>query len=330
MSIPPIIVATARRGWRCQWNVLMSGLGPADKDGDYKRPKSKYEYAVLPSLEELLQRDKNDLPFLIVGKSCPWAHRTWLVYKIRKLNKLINLIFATSDKKGGRWIIEPSFLDCSSLKDLYKLCQASDVARATVPLLIDPLNSELSSPRILGNESSQLIIALNKIESRDSEIDLVPEDLRGEIQTWQNLLQEDVNNGVYKCGFARNQKSYEAASQKLFSTLTKVEKSLENKGPWLCGEIITLADIQLFPTLIRWEIVYMQLFKCCERPLWSFPNIWEWRQKFLKIEGVSETCNPSNWRNDYFGALFPLNPSNIIPKGPDLMTLVNAKPPKIR
>ena len=329
MSIPPIIVATTRKGLRCQWNLLMNGLGPADKNGHYKRPKSKHADATLPSIDELFKRGQNELPYLVVGKSCPWAHRTWLVYRIRHLEKVINLVLATPDQKGGRWTIEPSLLGCSSLKRLYKLCKASKDERATVPVLIDPLNSNKLSPRILGNESAQLIKVLNAIDTKKDDINLMPEDLRNEIEVWQNLLQDNINNGVYKCGFARNQKAYEKASNKLFSTLEKVESSLAIKGPWLCGERITLADIQLFPTLIRWEMVYVQLFKCSEKPLWSYPNIWAWRQKFLLIEGVRETCNPENWRNDYFGALFPLNPSNIIPKGPDLMKIVNAKQPTI-
>ena len=110
----------------------------------------------------------------------------------------------------------------------------------------------------------------------------------------------------------------------------KINKSLTSKGPWLCGEKLTLADVRLFPTLIRWEMVYMPLFRCSKKPLLLFPKISEWRRRFFQIPEVINTCNSTSWRKDYFGALFPLRPSNIIPAGPELHTIVNAKSPKIQ
>jgi putative glutathione S-transferase len=110
----------------------------------------------------------------------------------------------------------------------------------------------------------------------------------------------------------------------LFSALEQVEESLQTKGPWLCGEQLTLADVRLFPTLIRWEMVYAPLFGCSARPLWMFPALWGWRQRFFALAGVSESCNSQKWKRDYFGALFPLNPSGIVPDSPDLSRLIGA------
>ena len=124
-------------------------------------------------------------------------------------------------------------------------------------------------------ESAQLVETMNSWPTYNDSSDFYPKELHDEIDKWQLFLQEPVNNGVYKCGFARNQRAYEKASENLFNSLNKIEKSLSIKGPWLCGEKLTLADIRLFPTIIRWEMVYQPLFGCSQEPLWSFPNLWE-------------------------------------------------------
>jgi putative glutathione S-transferase len=99
-------------------------------------------------------------------------------------------------------------------------------------------------------------------------------------------------------------------------------------GPWLAGgPTPSLADVQLFPTLVRLELVYGPLFGVSRRPLWQLPAIWDWRRRFFALPGVAATCFPEAWRRDYFGALFPLHPSGIIPAGPDLASLLSAMPP---
>ncbi len=324
MSIPPSIVYAARKSWGWQWNQLMKGLAPADKDGNFKRVPSQKTNAELPETENLFHREKHDLPTLIIGRSCPWAHRTWLVYEIRELKNSLNLIFAKADSQRGQWLLEPSFLGCNSLLEIYNLCDTAPLYRPTVPVLIDPKPNKQRKPKILGNESAQLIEVLNQWPSKGSVPNLLPERFKDELDELSEILQEKINDGVYKCGFARNQEAYEMAVDQLFNALKIIENKLTLKGPWLCGEELTLADIKLFPTLIRWECVYSPLFRCSKEPLWTFPKIWEWRKQFFNLYTVSKTCNSSNWRNDYFGALFPLNPSNIIPKGPSLGKIVNS------
>ena len=103
-----------------------------------------------------------------------------------------------------------------------------------------------------------------------------------------------------------------------------MEQSLATNGRWLCGKALTLADVRLFPTLIRWELVYAPLFGCSRHPLWHYPNLLAWRQGFYALPGVADTCDGNAWRYDYFGALFPLNPGGIVPAGPDLSTLLNS------
>ena len=136
---------------------------------------------------------------------------------------------------------------------------------------------------------------------------------------------------MYRCGFARTQAAYDRAETALFEALEQAEAALVGTGPgpggpWLCGEALTLADVQLFATLIRLELVYAPLFGVSRRPLWQFPALWRWRQRFFALPGVADCCFDAAWRADYFGALFPLHPSGIVPAGPPLATLVNGHP----
>ncbi|KGG13145.1 MULTISPECIES: glutathione S-transferase C-terminal domain-containing protein [Prochlorococcus] len=330
MSIPPTIVAFTRDTWKWEWIQLMKGLAPADKEGNYKRVPSQKNNAHIQHPETLVNRSKNELPFLIIGRSCPWAHRTWLVYILRGLQNNIDLKLATPDPQGGRWLIEPNFMGCKTLLELYKLCRTPPSHRATVPTIIDPKPKGKNNPELLGNESAQLIKMLNDWPVKSNAINLFPKGIQDEIKQCSELMQSSINDGVYRCGFARTQKAYEDASSELFHSLSLIEKKLSKQGPWICGDTLTLADIMLFPTLIRWESVYAPLFKCSAKPLWAFPKIWEWRKTFFSIPGVKNTCDANVWRRDYFGALFPLNPSNIIPNGPNIENIVNSLAPYTR
>ena len=321
MAIPPVLVKTARCGWNWQWLQLMGGLGPADNEGNYRRPAGDHPSATLPA-QPLEGRGSEHRARLILGRSCPWAHRTWLVHTLRQLGESLDLLMAKADHQGGRWQLDPPWRNCSTLLELYRHCGSPPSHRATVPVLVDPLEQ-----RILGNESSQLVELLNRWPAAADAPDLAPADLKTAIAEWQELLQGNVNDGVYRCGFARNQTAYNQAESALFAALEEVERSLGSRGPWLCGDRLTLADLRLFPTLIRWESVYAPLFGCSRKQLWQLPNIWRWRQQLLALPGVMATCDAEAWRQDYFGALFPLNPGGIVPAGPELSTLVNSGAP---
>jgi putative glutathione S-transferase len=168
---------------------------------------------------------------------------------------------------------------------------------------------------------------LNDWPAADGAPDLEPQALRPAINGWRERLQHHVNDGVYRCGFARNQAAYNRAEAALFAELEELEQALASPGggPWLAGAAPSLADVQLFPTLIRLELVYGPLFGVSRRPLWQYPQLWRWRQRFYGLPGVAATCCDQAWRHDYFGALFPLHPSGIVPAGPELATLVSAQ-----
>ena len=323
MSIPPIVVSAARRSWNWQWKQLMNGLGPTDSEGNYKRPVNQHINEIKLDAEDLSNRTPNERPRLIIGRSCPWAHRTWLVYQIRNLGKSLSLVIASADHAQGQWKLDPPWMGCNSLLSLYKYCGTEPSHRATVPTLIDPSPRSQNRPTIISNESAQIVEALSNWPVEKQFSRLYPDNHKEEIAKWQKLLQPSVNDGVYRCGFAPNQSAYNKASTELIEALSHTEKSLQRKGPWLCGKTLTIADIRLFPTLIRWEMVYQPLFGCSEKPLWAFPKLWKWRKRLFNLPHVSTTCDSEAWRNDYFGALFPLTPSNIVPAGPELVKIVN-------
>jgi len=168
----------------------------------------------------------------------------------------------------------------------------------------------------LSNESSQIIRLLNSIKIQSKIQILTIKDCN---QKFLYLINNSINDGVYKCGFARNQSAYEKASKNLFAALNEVENTMNrNKGDWIFGEKLTYSDIYLFPTLIRWELIYSKLFKCTEQELSDFEKIIEWRLNFFKLSDIDKTCYDNEWKKDYYKALFPLNPNQVIPVLPSL------------
>jgi len=318
MGIPPAVVSAARAGWHWQWLQLMNGLGPADGDGNYTRPLAAF--AAKPPLPD--NAAEPGAHVLIVGRSCPWAHRAWLVWQLRQLQGSIDLLIVEPDPAAGRWRFNQPFLGCTTLLELYQNAGAGPGQRATVPVLV-----ERASGRVVVGESARLMELLNGWPSDSGAPDLEPQPLLPSINAWRERLQSSVNDGVYRCGFSRNQAAYDRAETALFTTLEQAEEALAGDagGPWLCGPQLTLADVQLFPTLIRLELVYAPLFGVSRRPLWQLPALWRWRQRFFQLPGIGDTCCDQAWRQDYFGALFPLQPSGIVPAGPPLATLVQAK-----
>ena len=315
MAIPPAVVAAARTGWHWQWLQLMGGLGPADPEGNYRRPAGAF--VAKPDLPR--SAGTPGAHVLIVGRSCPWAHRAWLVWQLRQLQESIDLLVVEPDPKAGRWRFSTPFRGCETLQELYRAAGADPNQRATVPVLVDS-----GSGAVVVGESARLMELLNEWPAPPGVLDLAPASQAQAIGEWRERFQHNVNDGVYRCGFARNQGAYDRAEAALFETLAEAEALLSrpDASPWLCGRAPSLADVQLFPTLIRLELVYAPLFGVSRQPLWHFPGLWRWRQRFFALAGVAETCCEQAWREDYFGALFPLNPSGIVPAGPALSTLV--------
>ena len=227
------------------------------------------------------------------------------------------LFFLEAYINSGQQVFYEKFQGCKTLNQFYKKVSQDNVFRSTLPVIFNFKNDQVN---ILSNESSQIVRLLNSINRvsypKTPHINNCDQDLLTKIHS-------DINDGVYKCGFARNQESYKKASKSLFKALKEIEKKLDkNLGNWICGEELSYADIYLFPTVVRWELIYRNLFRCTEKEISDFKNIIKWRSKFFTLNRVSETCFDSEWKKDYYKALFPLNPNQIIPILPSLEEII--------
>ena len=291
----------------------MDGFAPSDKNGNYKRPKSLF------SLEKSKQSLSYDEKlYLIIGTTCPWSHRTLILFTLMYLSKSVSVIFLEPDYKTGQWNFKEPFFKNRTLKDLYKKSKFQYLVRATAPVLVNIRNQKTN---IISNESEQIVKILNTLKRDNLGKPYLVESHSSDLE---NLIHENINNGVYKCGFARNQNAYQESSENLFSALTKIERLLiENQGPWICGSKLNIADIYLFPTLIRWELIYSRLFKCTAKEISEYRNIMEWRFRFFNLKGISNTCYENQWTRDYYKALFPLNPNQIVPIHSSLTEIID-------
>ena len=312
------LINFAKRFWFWFWIQLMNGFAPSDLQGNYKRPQG----ILVDKNYDFEDNAKNY--YLLLGNSCPWCHRTLLVHKLKNLSKRVKIIFLEVDINSGQWIFNEKYKGCETLNQFYKKAQKHNIFRSTLPLLF---NFQKDKINILSNESAQIVCLLNSIKEESSHKTIQIDNCDQELL---NRIHSDINDGVYKCGFARNQESYEKASKSLFKSLSKIEKEFDqNKGNWICGEKLTYADIYLFPTIIRWELIYRQLFRCTEKEISDYKNIIEWRLRFFELSKVAETCFDSEWKKDYYKALFPLNPNQIIPVLPSLKEIMESLSTKI-
>jgi len=303
----------ARKFMFWYWQKLMDGFAPSDKLGNYKRPKSDKNRNNLK-----IDFSLNKNIFLLVGSACPWCHRVILLTTLKNLSSKIKIIFLKPNFNTGQWVFKDKFYGNKTLEEIYKKCNLQNSQRQTLPVLIGYQNERFEP---ISNESSEIIQLLNLIENK---IEGNSFKVNNCDENFLKLIHEQINDGVYKCGFARNQYSYVSASNNLFSALQKVDSKIKDtEGPWIFGKEITFADIYLFPTLIRWELIYSKLFKCTAKEITEFRNIIEWRFNFYSLPKIQESCSEKDWLKDYYKALFPLNPSHIVPLQPSLQEILD-------
>ncbi len=294
------------------WHLMMSRLAPRDKSGAYTRPSS--EFRNLIGINSTYTPEKGRYS-LYIGWGCPWAHRTLVVRALKGLEDAISINVVSPSPENGGWIFDSPQDGLYALADLYQKGQPGYSGRSTVPVLWDN-----QTQRVVNNESSEIIVILNSQFNefaQNPELDLYPLELKETIDNWNEKIYHTVNNGVYRCGFAQSQLAYDEACSELFDTLDEIEQSLATNS-YLCGDSLTLADVRLFPTLFRFDAVYYGLFKCNRRRIVDYENLSGYLANLYQLPGVADTCNIDVVKRDYYGNLFPLNPSGIIPQGPDL------------
>ena len=308
-ALPPgLIVRTGKFVWNTMWHAMMSQMAPRSKEGAYVRPESEFRSrAIAPEPNRY---------FLIVGMSCPWAHRTLITRTLKGLTEAINVFTVYPSTDEGRWLIEsdqtePLLEGCHALADLYARCSPGYKGRATVPVLVDR-----ESKTIVNNESADIIELLNsEFKSLASGPDLYPKAMRTQIDALNEKIYSTVNNGVYRCGFAQTQGAYEQAVGELFTTLDELDARLKGQR-YLLGSELTLADVRLFTTLIRFDVAYYGLFKCDRSRIADYPNLSAYLRDIYQLPGIAQTCDIDAVKRDYYGNLFPLNPGGIVPIGP--------------
>ena len=300
------------------WQIMMSQLAPRNKEGAYIRPESQFRNRISVEADNIYQPVANRYR-LYVGMGCPWAHRTLVTRALKGLENAIAVSTVYPDPNGGTWVLSESELGCDTVPELYQLAQSGYQGRSTVPILWDE-----ETNTIVNNESAEIIEILNSQFNQYAEnpaLELYPESLKEKIDYWNEKIYHTVNNGVYRCGFAQTQSAYEQASNELFATLNEIDEVLKNSR-YLGGDRPTLADIRLFTTLFRFDIVYYGLFKCNRRRVKDYDNLSAYLRDLYQLPGVADTCDLESVKRDYYGNLFPLNPGGIIPTGPDITDLL--------
>ena len=258
---------------------------------------------------------------LYVSLACPWAHRTLIFRKLKKLEDAItvDVVDPLMLDKGWAFSTSPGATpDTVNRKDyLHQVYQKADPAytgRVTVPVLWDR-----KSRTIVSNESSEIIRMLNSAfdDVVKPTLDHYPEALRAEIDAINAVVYDTVNNGVYKAGFATKQEPYEKAVTALFETLDDLEERLSRQRYLVQGQI-TEADWRLFTTLIRFDAVYVGHFKCNIRRIADYPNLSGYLRQLYQMPGIAETVNMDHIKGHYYRSHETVNPTRIVPAGPDL------------
>lgn len=254
---------------------------------------------------------------LYVSYACPWAHRAIIVRKLKGLEDVIGMtvVDPIRDARGWAFTDEPDPLNgFAFLREAYLSSHPDYADRVTVPVLWDTQRKV-----IVNNESSEIIRMLNSEFDAwgDSSVDLYPEPLREEIDALNAKVYDAVNNGVYRAGFATSQESYDQAVHALFACLDELEQRLATRRT-LLGDTPTEADWRLFTTLVRFDPVYHVHFKCSLRRLVDYPNLWGYLRDLYQRPGVAETVNLDHIKRHYFETHRSINPTGIVPYGPEL------------
>jgi putative glutathione S-transferase len=262
---------------------------------------------------------------LYVSLACPWAHRTLIFRKLKRLDDAIpvSVVHWHMGDDGWEFRAGPGCTPDAAngaryLREVYVKAMPDYSGRVTVPVLWDGKRAT-----IVSNESSEIIRMFNAAfdsldeSGVDASLDFYPEDRRAEIDAINATVYATVNNGVYRAGFATSQEAYEEAVDALFETLDDLEIRLTRQR-YLLGDGLTEADWRLFTTMLRFDPVYFGHFKCNKRRLVDYPNLWGYTRELYQMPGVAETVNLDHIKRHYYGSHESINPSGIVPKGPQI------------
>jgi len=310
--------------------LLVEGVWQQDgvrtKDGHFIRPAPRFRSWVTPDggagpSGEGGFKAAAGRYHLYVSLACPWAHRAVIFRKLKALENIISMSVVSPDMLKDGWTFnkdEGSTGDDvngkSKLSEIYLLADPKYTGRVSVPVLWDK-----ERKTIVNNESSEIIRMLNSAFDAFSNVrsDYYPQALRAKIDGINELVFPNINNGVYRAGFATTQEAYEQAFRNVFDALDEIEQTLSQQR-YLVGSTITEADWRLFPTLVRFDAVYYAHFKCNWRHIYEYPNLSNYLRDLYQQPGVAETVSLAQIKRHYYGSQRQVNPTGIVPVGPQL------------
>jgi putative glutathione S-transferase len=258
---------------------------------------------------------------LVVSRACPWAHRSVIVRRLLGLEGVLSMGITgpTHDERSWAFTLDPDgrdpVLGIERLRDAYLARDPHYEKGITVPAIVD-----IPTGRVVTNDIFTLTedLAVQWREyHRPGAPDLWPEQWREQIDEINDVVYRDVNNGVYRAGFATEQKPYEQAYERLFARLDWLAERLREQR-YLVGDTITEADVRLFPTLVRFDAVYHGHFKCNRNKLSEDPVLWAYARDLFQTPGFGDTVVFDHIKRHYYEVHRNINPTGIVPAGPDL------------
>jgi len=302
---------------------IISQFPRESSNGSFKRQKSIFRSIID---EESQYKPEKGRYHLYLSYACPWAHRTLIVRELKELDTVVSVSFVNPIRDDKGWCFESEnnqYIDplngFSYLMEAYNIMDSKYDMRVTVPVLWDK-----QTKQIVNNESSDIIIMLNSKFNQytNSKLNLYPEELKIEIDELNHYIYSNINNGVYKCGFAANQEVYEGEVANLFNALDKIELRLAGRT-YLVGDRLSLADIRLFVTLIRFDAVYFNHFKTNRQHIYEYTNLWNFVKLLYNNDQIKPTVKFDEIKDHYFKTHPSINPSGIVPVGPNIEKLLS-------
>ncbi|WP_371193333.1 glutathione S-transferase family protein [Glaciecola sp. SC05] len=298
--------------WHDQW------YDTKNNDGKFVRQDSKFRDQIEASADAKFPAESGRY-HLYVSLACPWAHRTLIFRALKGLDEHITVSVVSPDMLENGWefgayqdATEDHVFGFNYMHQVYTKVKPNITTRVTVPVLFDK-----KTQQIVNNESADIIRILNTAfnEITGNTEDYYPQELHHQIDLINSFVYDNINNGVYKSGFATTQEAYEESVINLFNALDKIE-SILSKQRYLVGDQITEADWRLFTTLIRFDPVYVGHFKCNIRRIADYPNIYNYMKELYQIEGIADTTNFDHIKRHYYFSHTMINPTQVVPMGP--------------
>ena len=302
-------------------NMLVDGEWRTDAyettndDGEFDRQET--------SFRDRIQDDPDaDFPaesgryHVYISRACPWAHRVALTRRLNGLTDDISVSLVDAECYENGWRFSETnpdpLYDEEYLRDIYTRADPAFTGRVTVPVLWDT-----QEETIVNNESREIMRMLNTEFDGDTDVDLWPDGHRETVDEVLDQIYEPINNGVYRTGFADSQTAHERAAEELFEALDHWESVLDDQR-FLAGDVFTEADIAMFVTLVRFDHVYHTHFKCNQRAIHEYPNLWNYTKEIYQLPGVAGTVNMDHITRHYYKTHRDVNPKRLVPIGPDI------------